>query len=822
MRIDAKHTMTWLLPWACVFLLSSTGRGQEVAVVTCGGPGHCSYQRAYAVTLQGKDSVRLVAPAAAGNAELVRKASPVKLSALYALYREPQSGFLRVLEPDGTLGNVVLPSKLPSGAAASAMLASSTFEYAAQARSQNRVTVPMAQFVALLTGRPLEGAVVDFVRRELREGSAHPSRNELVAGALSFAGTSEEWRAWRVELRASMQHGLNAFRNGGVDPSRLEAILDEGLAAGRIYRAITPDAQADDALQKDLQDEQRRFLERVTIAGVFKNAGLHDAFLEEIDQIGLARWSRQELVDGVQAALQASVQQHAELAKRLLDDKQHARAFDEASLASRRSPCDQNLANRYTKARVQFVHATAVDARPSHTEANLDDLNHIVGALQSMREGTLATPEGQADAKRRIREGEEMDPHYLPLQLEKAKFLDNIREYSAARDVVIDVERNGGLGRAEVEKWLNLDSLIDSDLITMRQRIEKLAADQIAAGDFAAALAGATAALVSDRDNPRLLYAAAVAAAVLRDVPAARRYAELYLKTPILGCGDSTEVTKNLFGLYGLAAPAESPTVSQGRVPNWMSGESYAPGEAYYDPLSGSFQTHVLSTSSVSDKRRTLSTEFTWNGSMVRTIYTKELTGSDQPVRRQLGETSIEPVYDQKHAYMKAVATGSGGDARKAIPLSYLNAPDFDPVLAAKFTGKVSTRGWAGNPFFHPFLWEGVYVFALEYDDLGRIRKATPVSDGMPRPSSPSAETLTFAWEGNTKRLKSISGAKYRRDLLYDAQGRLEKELIANGSGTGWIEYRYEGLSREPSSAVCKDDFYDNVQRKVTLIPQQR
>ncbi len=824
MRTDARHTMTWLLPWACLLLLASTAHGQEAVLVACSGPGHCAYQRVYAVTLQGKDSVRLVARSAAGDAEAIRKANSVKLAVLWELYREPQSGLVRVLEPDGTLGNVVLPSKLPQGATtAAAVLASSTFEYQTQGRSQNRVSVPMAQFVALLTGAPAEGAVVDFVRRELHEGGAHPFRNELVAGALSFAGSSEEWRAWRGELRTTMQRSLNAFRKGGVDPSRLEAVLNEGLAARWAYRAITPDAPADDAVQKDLEEEQRRFLERVTIAGIFKNAGLHDAFLEEIGLIGLARWSRPELADGVRDSLQASVESHAQLADGFLKTKQYARAFEEASLASRQSPCDQRLADRYTSARVQFVNATAVQALHDYEGVNRGDLEQIVRAIHGMREDELATPEGQQDAKRRIRDGEEMDAHYLPLQFEKAQFLYRIGEYSAARDVVTDVERNKGLGRADVGKWLDLDADIDRRLSAMRQRTEKLANEQIAAGNFAAALAGAKASLLSDRDNPRLLYAAAVAAAVQRDVDTARGYAEQYLRTPMLGCGDSPEIAKNLLGLYRVTAPAESQAVSQGRVPNWMSGESYAPGEVYYDPLSGSFQGHV-SLVSGDDKSRSVSTEFTWSGFiMVQSIFTREGTGRDQRVRRQLGETAIEPVYDQKHVYMKAVATGSGtADARRTFPLSYLNAPDFDPILASKFTGKVTTLGWAGNPFFHPFLWEGVYLFALEYDDLRRIRRATPVSDGVSRPSSPFAETLIFTWDGATKRLKSISGTKYRRDLAYDQQGRLVKETIAYGSGKGSIEYRYEGLSRQPFSAVCEDDFYDKLQRKVTLIPQQR
>ncbi len=538
-------------------------------------------------------------------------------------------------------------------------------------------------------------------------------------------------------------------------------------------------------------------------------------------RIGLARWSRRDLAEAVQGALQASVQSHFQAAGEFMDARQFARAFDEAALASRRSPCDAKVTARYNKARVQYVYATAVQVVPDYQGPNRNDLEQIVRALHGMRPDELATQESREDAKRRIREGEELDAHYLPLQLEKAQFLYNIREFSAARDVVTGVERNVPLGRAEFDKWLNLDADIDRGLTTMRDRSEKQASEQLAKGDFDGVLKGVTQDLKSDPGNPRLLYAAAVAAAVQRDVVSARHSAELYLRTPVLGCGDSQEVATNLLGLFNLAGPAESPAAGDTRIPNWMSGALYRPGEAYYDPVSGSFQPKV-GRIALSDKTRSVTTDFNWNGFMVESIFTSEGAGRDQPVRRVPTTTTIEPVYDQKHVHMKAVATQSGGAPKTPLPLSYLNAPDFDPLLAAKFTGKVTTRGWAGNPFFHPFIWEGVYMFDLEYDELGRIKKATPVPDGVSRPSTQYLEALTFTWEGNTRRLKSIAGAKYTRTMSYDDAGRLEKEAIAYPQGRGWIEYHYDGPARLPSQATCEDDFYDKGRRIVTLIMPQR
>ena len=95
---------------------------------------------------------------------------------------------------------------------------------------------------------------------------------------------------------------------------------------------------------------------------------------------------------------------------------------------------------------------------------------------------------------------------------------------------------------------------------------------------------------------------------------------------------------------------------------------------------------------------------------MASSITTNANPRKGEPMLRDRTVLAIEPVYDPKRIYMTGIAgrANSAGE-RRVLPLRYLNCPDIDPVLAAKFTGKVSARGWAGNPFFHPFLWDEVY-----------------------------------------------------------------------------------------------------------------
>ena len=630
----------------------------------------------------------------------------------------------------------------------------------AQAKSKARVSVPIDQFVVMLKGPGLEGAVVTFMKQELRADPPHPRQVDLLAGALSFAEASPELRAWREELRTAMRRSLDAYRGGGVDPARLEATLEDGLGAMRVYRQVALKGQEENVLQEELTAEHRLLVERLAIAGVLKRAQEHDAFLDKIDQIGLARWSRPDLAAGVGDSLQASAQAHYQRATELLADKQYNRAFDEARIASGRAPCDEKIGRLYDTARVQFVSSIRKPVSPEYQKEHRIELEQIVREIQGIGFDAGLTPERIEYVRKRIRDGEDLDKDYLPLQLKKAEFLTNRREYMAAREVVTRVERTVPLGGSMAEQWLQLDARLTGELTAFRSTITKQTADLIARAQFREALTAASEGLSADPVNRLLLYRSAISAAVIRDQPRARALVKVYLGTAAVDCSDTPDAEKTLFELYRRPDPTEREP-QPGSAPNWVSGELYALGEVFYDPLSGSFQLHV-SVASVPEGERVTSTEFKWDGFMASSITTSVNPRKGEPLSRDRTVLAIEPVYDRRHVYMTGIGwrANSAGE-RSVLPLRYLNCPDFDPVLAARFTDSVSTRGWAGNPFFHPFLWDGIFLFDLEYDELGRIKTAMPVSQGIAHPSSPFSEPLTFTWEGRSKRLIAIKGAKY-------------------------------------------------------------
>ena len=295
------HLAITVASWA---LCPAPARAQESLVIACENQNRCTYRRVFLPTVQAGESVRLVAPSAAPGTVLPGKGRTVRLSTLPGLYREPESGRLRVLSRTEESGDVVLPSKLPRGSSADAATqAGWTVEYREQPKSKVRVPVPPDQFVALMRGPRLEEAVVEFLKRETLAAKPHPLRPQLIAGGLQFAGASEELRGWRDELRNTMRRSLDLFRKESVDPARMEATLAEGFSAIQTFRLVAPDAR-ENVLQEELATEYSRLLERFVIARVLKNSKLYDAFLEKLSQIGLARWSRSDLLADAGPALQ--------------------------------------------------------------------------------------------------------------------------------------------------------------------------------------------------------------------------------------------------------------------------------------------------------------------------------------------------------------------------------------------------------------------------------------------------------------------------------------------------------------------------------------
>jgi hypothetical protein len=148
--------------------------------------------------------------------------------------------------------------------------------------------------------------------------------------------------------------------------------------------------------------------------------------------------------------------------------------------------------------------------------------------------------------------------------------------------------------------------------------------------------------------------------------------------------------------------------------------------------------------------------------------------------------------------------------------LTLWNSPRVDTRLAYMATGKRVALGFSGNHYFHPFAWDAIHIFELDYDEQGRVRHAWEVDE-------PNAPRLDFTWEG--RRLMSVVGKTnseetvYSRTLTYSGD-RLTGETINHGGKTSHIQYKYnkQGVLVE---AECDTDMaLDGRSRKVEFLDE--
>ena len=146
------------------------------------------------------------------------------------------------------------------------------------------------------------------------------------------------------------------------------------------------------------------------------------------------------------------------------------------------------------------------------------------------------------------------------------------------------------------------------------------------------------------------------------------------------------------------------------------------------------------------------------------------------------------------------------------------NSPRVDTHLAFKITTKRVAVGFSGNHFFHPFVWDAIHMFELDYDDEGRVRHAWELDE-------PDAPRLDFMWEG--KRLISVTGRAsssgepvvYSRTLSYSGD-RLISETITHAGKTSHIQYKYNKQGALIEAEGDADPSIDGRSRKVEFLDE--
>ena len=96
-------------------------------------------------------------------------------------------------------------------------------------------------------------------------------------------------------------------------------------------------------------------------------------------------------------------------------------------------------------------------------------------------------------------------------------------------------------------------------------------------------------------------------------------------------------------------------------------------------------------------------------------------------------------------------------DAYRQTSVVLLNSPLVDPVAAKRLTGH-NVAVTVAATVLHPFVWNGVHYFSIDYDDAGRIGRAVEI-DG-PKGKRVNDTVLELEWDG--QRLAAIRA--YRED----------------------------------------------------------
>ncbi len=148
--------------------------------------------------------------------------------------------------------------------------------------------------------------------------------------------------------------------------------------------------------------------------------------------------------------------------------------------------------------------------------------------------------------------------------------------------------------------------------------------------------------------------------------------------------------------------------------------------------------------------------------------------------------------------------------------LTLWNNPRLDTRLAHLATGKRVAVGFSGNRYFHPFVWDAIHMFELDYDDQGRVRHAWELDE-------PNAPRLDFVWEG--KRLMSVTAKTaseqtvYSRTLTYSGD-KLISESISGAGKASKIQYKYNKQGVLIEAECDTDASLDSRSRKVEFMDE--
>jgi hypothetical protein len=804
----------------------------QYLVVRTDPAGKITYESYEEVTINGQARLRTPSGIAATfDANSYKLTGKVNLAEAGLLRRS--AGTLVQLSDSGTR-TLVLPDqiKLLKAATPAEIWKGTAIGVKKLKKDKDSVTLGLHQVLAILPGASPAASAAAFVTAPGSFDGIGEQGAALIAAAAAFRA-SPEAGSILAYLSRLLRDGFDRLEAAGPYSEFLKTVQYAQFA-----QKAFPEDQGVTRLagtilgKRDWVDETTLMLESLI------DGRNWDTYLERYPVFEKYQDSFPGLAAARRTAYEESARFHSAAGRSLMAHQSYGEALAQLRLAQARDPGNKPLEALAESARIEAAHATAAERTrerrgPAEGSANATLLNRRLG------EAALSIDEKRfQDALDSLAAAEELDRSSPRLLYMRARYFQATSQFAKALQM-LDAYDESVTGTEDLKAGEDLRIPVAHALQNLRNdntaRLDQL----LASGRYWDAQALAAQSLASDPQYVEFLYRAGIVAAVLRNKDAAGLL-EGYLRRSDSLRGDAparARANRLLAYLREQSQPAE-PAAGK---PNWFSAKPLPQG-AFYCPLSLAFQARIESI-----RARKMTVKFEWGPSgrlqristafddaRAKQDYLAHLTRrmSDfpalyfgyrpeiAPVFRVAEGTSAPPVpaglpmlrRDGKGlAFIgESPAPADGGWSYPVLP----NHPLVDRGAVALLDSEIAMTV-AGNSYFNPFVWDGLHVFRLRYDSLGRAAEAREA--GVP-------SVIRFEWRNH--QLMSVTAfditdpkaerQTYKRSMAYEGD-LLVTENVEYGGKSYKITYGYQG-DKLLSASFTDNGAHDGSERKIKFV----
>jgi tetratricopeptide (TPR) repeat protein len=662
--------------------------------------------------------------------------------------------------------------------------------------------LPPEQFFVYLSGSSPERATLDFVQKDWVFNDLGEQLRSMEAFVTAFRMTPEA-EEFRGVLQTKLQNGLAAFEDGGPW---------EDLLTLRRFSELGRKAYPNDAPLRQLHE---RVTGRIAFVEsrlrVLRSAALSadwDMFLNQYGEFERYQSSFKDIVAMRQEALEETARTHAVRARAFASREDHEAALKEASGAELRDPANKEIIKLVDDEKLLVSQRYAKEAASHRKKLDLNSPEGRRFQQALSFAGNFIRDKDYAKAQESLTEAQRLNPEAPEILLSRAKLLVSEDRLSEALPILDSYDRLV-VEPEELKAGADTRFQIQYEIGKRREAGQKQIEQLIKAGEYSQLDALMKTALKSDSEALDFLYYGGIAAAAVRDSARARQLLTSYLDHSNSLEGDLSKRDRALRVRNAIVDLKPQP--ASGPV-SWMTGRKLADG-VVYDPESLAFQIPFDSVTGSKvhmtfswDQGRLDSIKTTFDDEKAARVY-KQLgadaetgAGSSEegnfffqysPAGQLLSARTRPLAKDEQKPFRVHFARDkkppSLVDADGAPVLVLRNSPYVDASVMNLLEGPVATTV-AGNSFFHPFLWDGIHYFSVQYDAQGRIATAQEWNVD---------NRLWFTWDGD--RLTAIRAYRansstpyYERKITY-AGGQLSAEDYTLNGKAGKVRYTFSG-----------------------------